>query len=72
MKEFIYGLRQKTGPAPKIRKLGAIKLGMEQTPVLFQGQPVVDNGKALLPGQITGAFFSQTAFFLLDLQMDHI
>ena len=41
MKEFIYGLRQKTGPAPKIRKLGAIKLGMEQTPVLFQGQPVI-------------------------------
>lgn len=37
MKEFIYGLRQKTGPAPKIRKLGAIKLGMEQTPRSVSG-----------------------------------
>lgn len=39
--EFVYSLGQKTGPAPKIKKLGALKLGMEQTPTIFRGQPVI-------------------------------
>lgn len=38
MTEFLYRIHQKTGPAPVIRKLGAIKPGMEQTPVIFQGR----------------------------------
>lgn len=38
MKEYVYGLRQKTGRKPVIKKLGAIKIGMEQTPVLFRGE----------------------------------
>ena len=41
MSEFIYAINQKTGRAPVIRKLGAIKLGMEQTPVIFKGVPVI-------------------------------
>ena len=41
MGEFLYKIGQRTGPAPKIRKLGAIKMGMEQTPVVFRGQPVI-------------------------------
>lgn len=41
MGEFLYKIGQRTGPAPKIKKLGAIKLGMEQTPVMFQGKPVI-------------------------------
>ncbi len=40
MKEHLYDLYQKTGPAPVIKKLGALKLGMEQTPVMFKGQPI--------------------------------
>ncbi len=39
--EFLYDIGQKTGPAPVIKKLGALRLGMEQTPVLFCGQPVM-------------------------------
>ena len=38
MTEYLYGLNQKTGPAPLIRKLGAIKPGMEQTPVVWKGR----------------------------------
>lgn len=41
MSEFFYKLGQKTGRAPVIRKLGAIQLGMEQTPVMFRGEPVI-------------------------------
>ena len=41
MKEHIYNLYQKSGPAPVIKKLGAIKLGMEQTPVIFKGESVI-------------------------------
>lgn len=41
MKEHLYDLYQKTGPAPVIKKLGALKLGMEQTPVMFKGEPVI-------------------------------
>lgn len=41
MNEFIYGIGQKTGPAPKIKKLGAIKRGMEQTPVMFRGKATI-------------------------------
>jgi hypothetical protein len=41
MMEFIYKLNQKTGPAPVIKKLGAVKLGMEQTPIIFKGKPVI-------------------------------
>lgn len=41
MTEFKYGLNQKTGRAPVIKKLGAIKRGMEQTPVLFKGMPII-------------------------------
>ena len=37
--EYLYGLRQKVSPAPKIKKLGAIKIGMEQTPVVYKGVP---------------------------------
>lgn len=38
MKEYCYGLRQRTGRAPVIRKLGACLYGsMEQTPVVFRG-----------------------------------
>ena len=38
MKEFLYAIGQKTGRAPVIRKLGAIGPGMEQTPVLWNGE----------------------------------
>lgn len=38
MKEFNYGLRQRTGRAPAIEKLGAIKRGMEQTPVIWANE----------------------------------
>lgn len=38
MKEFLYGLHQRTARAPLIRKLGAIQKGMEQTPIIFRGQ----------------------------------
>jgi len=41
MSEFLYGLHQKVGSAPVIKKLGAIKRGMEQTPVMFKGTPVI-------------------------------
>jgi len=41
MKEHLYDLYQKTGPAPVIKKLGALKMGMEQTPVIFKGEPVI-------------------------------
>lgn len=41
MGEFTYKLGQRTARAPKIRKLGAIKMGMEQTPVMFKGEPVI-------------------------------
>ena len=41
MSEFLYGLHQKVGSAPVIKKLGAIKRGMEQTPVMFNGVPVI-------------------------------
>ena len=41
MSEFYYGLNQRTGPAPRIQKLGAIRKGMEQTPVLFRDVPVM-------------------------------
>lgn len=38
MSEFVYGLNQRTGPRPIIRKIGAIAPdGMEQTPVIFKG-----------------------------------
>mgnify|MGYP003312864461 CR=1 FL=1 len=36
--EYFYGLQQRVGRAPVIRKLGAIKVGMEQTPVTFRGE----------------------------------
>lgn len=39
--EFVYNIGQKTGPAPVIQKLGAVKRGMEQTPVLFKGEPII-------------------------------
>ena len=38
MSEFYYSLRQRTGPAPVIRKLGATRRGMEQTPVVWNGR----------------------------------
>ena len=41
MSEFRYSLHQRTGRAPVIKKLGAMKLGMEQTPVIFKGEPVI-------------------------------
>ncbi|MBE6731498.1 MAG: hypothetical protein E7564_07410 [Ruminococcaceae bacterium] len=41
MKEHLYDLYQKTGPAPVIKKLGALKMGMEQTPVIFKGEKVM-------------------------------
>lgn len=41
MSEFLYKIGQRTGPQPKIKKLGAIKMGMEQTPVMFKGHPVI-------------------------------
>ena len=41
MNEHFYDLYQKTGPAPKITKLGAVKKGMEQTPVMYKGEPVI-------------------------------
>ena len=41
MSEFIYKIGQRTGRRPIIRKLGAIRRGVEQTPVLFQGIPVI-------------------------------
>ena len=37
--QFIYGLRQKVGKPPVIKKLGARQIGMEQTPVIFKGVP---------------------------------
>lgn len=40
MGEFTYALNQRTGKAPVINKLGAIKAGMEQTPVIFKGMPI--------------------------------
>lgn len=50
MTEFVYGLNQKTGPAPKIKKLGAINLGMEQTPVIFRGRPILV--ESMLPNSV--------------------
>ena len=41
MGEFLYGLRQKTSRKPVIKKLGAVRLGMEQTPVIFKGRAVL-------------------------------
>ncbi len=41
MTEFIYSRNQRTGRAPVIRKLGALKRGVEQTPVIFRGEPVM-------------------------------
>lgn len=41
MTEFKYALGQKVGRAPVIKKLGAIKRGMEQTPVIFKGMPII-------------------------------
>ena len=41
MGEFLYKIGQRTGPAPKIRKIGAVKMGMEQTPVIFKGKPFI-------------------------------
>lgn len=41
MKEHVYSLYQKSGPAPVIKKIGAIKRGMEQTPVVFKGEPII-------------------------------
>ncbi|GEM_PF-4761353 len=38
MKEYLYGLRQRTGRAPVIKKLGAVKPGMEQTPFIYKGE----------------------------------
>lgn len=38
MTEHFYNLNQRTGPAPVIRKLGAIRRGMEQTPVIWKGR----------------------------------
>ena len=38
MTEHYYGLRQKTGRAPVIKKLGAIRPGMEQTPVVWRNE----------------------------------
>lgn len=39
MSEFVYKIGgQRTGPAPKIRKLGAIAKGMESSPVILDGQ----------------------------------
>lgn len=48
--EHFYDIGQKSGPAPVIRKLGAIKRGMEQTPVIFKGQPVII--ESMLPDEI--------------------
>lgn len=48
MTEFRYGLRQKTNRAPVIKKLGAIKRGMEQTPVIFKGKQI--SVESVLPG----------------------
>lgn len=52
MSEFLYKLGQRTGRRPVIRKLGAIQLGMEQTPVLFRGEPIIvesvgENGSSI-------------------------
>lgn len=41
MSEFTYNLNQRTGRKPVIKKLGAIRLGMEQTPVMFKGEPII-------------------------------
>ncbi|MBO4407437.1 MAG: hypothetical protein J5849_07020 [Clostridia bacterium] len=38
MSEYTYSLRQRTGRAPVIRRLGAVKRGMEQTPVVWRGE----------------------------------
>ncbi len=38
MKEHYYSIGQKTGPAPVIRKLGAVGPGMEQTPVIWKNE----------------------------------
>ena len=37
MKEFLYNINQRTGRVPQIEKLGAIKPGMEQTPLVIDG-----------------------------------
>lgn len=41
MSEFLYGLRQKTGRKPIIKKLGAVRLGMEQTPSFLRIRPIL-------------------------------
>ena len=41
MTEYIYGINQKTGRAPVIKKLGAVKPGMEQTPVILNGDLLI-------------------------------
>lgn len=46
MSEFLYDIGQRTGPAPVIKKLGAVRLGMEQTPVVFQGRPIMAESTA--------------------------
>lgn len=46
MTEYFYGLSQRTGRAPVIKKLGALRLGMEQTPLCFKGRPVMAESTA--------------------------
>ena len=41
MTEHYYSIKQRTGPAPKIKKLGALQKGMETTPVIFKGEPLI-------------------------------
>ncbi len=41
MSEYLYGLRQRTAKKPIIKKLGAIRRGIEQTPVIFKERPIM-------------------------------
>lgn len=67
MSEFLYGLRQKTGRKPIIKKLGAVRLGMEQTPVIFKDRPI------LVESRLAGADGIDVQHIrIIDLETDEV
>ena len=50
MSEFHYGLNQRVGRAPILRKLGMYGVGMEQTPIVLNGEIVLVESFSVTPG----------------------
>ena len=50
MSEFHYGLNQRVGRAPRLKKLGMYGLGMEQTPIVLNDEIVLVESFAATPG----------------------